>query len=78
MKFPPFSAQIAKKKMKLSCCDRCNRAEWIEAVATASFCRCGLRRRPATKAELEEYRVLLAESQAAAAKTPDKLTDGNP
>jgi uncharacterized paraquat-inducible protein A len=77
VKFPELTPQVAKKGLKLSCCDRCNRAEWVEAVAMASFCsRCGTRRRPATKAELEQFKAnLVAAAQAAeaeAANPPDK------
>jgi hypothetical protein len=68
VKFPPFSPSVAKKNLKLVCCDRCSRAEWVEAGTQASFCRCGTRRRPATKAELEQYR----QSIAAAVTTPDE------
>jgi hypothetical protein len=60
VKFPPFSPQVARKNLKLACCDRCNRAEWVEAMTQASFCRCGVRRRPATKGELEQYKQTLA------------------
>jgi len=67
VKFPELTPQVAKKGLKLSCCDRCNRAEWVEAVAMASFCgRCGTRRRPATKTELEEFKASLAAATRAA------------
>lgn len=56
MKFPEFSPLVAKKGLKLHCCDRCNRAEWVEPSAGASFCRCGTRRRPPTKAELDQFK----------------------
>jgi hypothetical protein len=67
LKFPEFNALIAKKNLKLHCCDRCNRAEWVEQTATVSFCRCGTRRRPPTKAELEQFKQQIMASAAAPA-----------
>ena len=78
VKFPELTPQVAKKGLKLSCCDRCNRAEWVEAVAMASFCsRCGTRRRPATKTELEQFKAsLIAAAQAAAAEANNNRNEG--
>jgi len=73
VKFPPYSPLIARKNLKLACCDRCNRAEWVEAVTTASFCRCGTRRRPATKAELEQFKQSVI---AAAAQQQQQQQEG--
>lgn len=59
MKYPEYSPLVAKKNLKLHCCDRCNRAEWVEQKTTASFCRCGTRRRPPTRPELEQFKQQL-------------------
>ena len=59
MKFPELTPLVAKKNLKLSCCDRCNRAEWVEPKTQVSFCRCGTRRRSATRQELEEFKQSL-------------------
>lgn len=77
MKFPELTPLVAKKKLKLSCCDRCNRAEWVEEKTTASFCRCGNRRRPPTKLELEQFKAIILKSQAAAAGKSE-ASDGGP
>jgi len=59
VKFPEFSQLVVKKNLKLHCCDRCNRAEWVEQKVTASFCRCGTRRRPPTRPELDQFKQQL-------------------
>ncbi len=67
MKFPELTPLVAKKNLKLACCDRCNRAEWVEPAAQVSFCkRCSTRRRPPTKPELEQFRLAVIQQQAAA------------
>jgi hypothetical protein len=69
VKFPELTPLVAKKNLKLACCDRCNRAEWVEPAAQVSFCkRCSTRRRPPTKPELEQFRQqVIAQQQAEAA-----------
>ena len=68
LKFPELTALVAKKNLKLACCDRCNRAEWVEPAAQVSFCkRCSTRRRPPTKQELEQFRQVIVQQQAEAA-----------
>lgn len=72
MKFPEFSPIVAKKNLKLHCCDRCNRAEWVEQKTTASFCRCGTRRRPPTRLELDQFKQQLLAAAAAAPPAPQE------
>ncbi len=77
MKFPEFNQLVAKKNLKLHCCDRCNRAEWVEQKVTASFCRCGTRRRPPTKTELDTFKQQILAAQAAGAASPSSSSPGN-
>ncbi len=70
MKFPEYSPLVTKKNLKLHCCDRCNRAEWVEQTASVSFCRCGTRRRPPTKLELDQFKQQLLAIAAAPKPAP--------
>lgn len=77
MKFPELTPSAVKKNLKLACCDRCNRAEWVEPYAQASFCdRCRTRRRMPTKQELEQFRQITLAAMKNAPPAPPAKTGG--